>query len=389
MKILVVCQYYTPEPFRLSDICEDLVARGHEVTVVTGLPNYPMGNIYDKYKNGKYRDEEIKGVKVHRCFTIGRKHGLVFRFLNYYSYMFSSTKYISESKEEYDVVFVNQLSPVMMANAALKYKEKHNTKVVLYCLDLWPESITLGGVRRGSALYKYFYKVSKRIYKSVDRILVTSKSFSKYFEDMFGINDVEYLPQYAEAIFTPEECFKVPDGKIDLMFAGNVGVAQSIDTILDAAKLTADIKNLFWHIVGDGAELERLKQRATDMKLEKISFYGRKPLEEMPQYYAKADAMLVTMKKDPIISLTLPGKVQTYMAAGKAIIGAIDGEAKEVIDISRCGLCGKADDATELAENIKRFIQSKERAIMGQNARKYYEENFEKNLFMDKLESKF
>ena len=389
MKILVVCQYYTPEPFRLSDICEDLVARGHEVTVVTGLPNYPMGNIYDKYKNGKYRDEEIKGVNVHRCFTIGRKHGLVFRFLNYYSYMFSSTKYISESKEEYDVVFVNQLSPVMMANAALKYKEKHNTKVVLYCLDLWPESITLGGVRRGSALYKYFYKVSKRIYKSVDRILVTSKSFSKYFEDMFGINDVEYLPQYAEAIFTPEECFKVPDGKIDLMFAGNVGVAQSIDTILDAAKLTADIKNLFWHIVGDGAELERLKQRATDMKLEKISFYGREPLEEMPQYYAKADAMLVTMKKDPIISLTLPGKVQTYMAAGKAIIGAIDGETKEVIDISRCGLCGKADDATELAENIKRFIQSKERAIMGQNARKYYEENFEKNLFMDKLESKF
>ena len=124
------------------------------------------------------------------------------------------------------------------------------------------------------------------------------------------------------------------------------------------------------------------------MKLEKIVFYGRKPLEEMPQYYAKADAMLVTMKKDPIISLTLPGKVQTYMAAGKAIIGAIDGEAKEVIDASRCGLCGKADDATELAENIKRFIQSEERAIMGQNARKYYGENFEKNLFMDELESK-
>ena len=128
MKILVVCQYYYPEPFRHPDICEELVKRGHEVTVVTGLPNYPMGEIYKGYQNGEKRDEVLNGVKVHRCYTIGRKQGALYRFLNYYSYALSSTRYIKKIKEEYDVVFVNQLSPVMMANANVTLFLKNSIK---------------------------------------------------------------------------------------------------------------------------------------------------------------------------------------------------------------------------------------------------------------------
>lgn len=386
MNILVICQYYYPEPFRHPDICEELVKRGHDVTVVTGLPNYPMGEIYDGYCKGEKRDEVLNGVKVHRCFTIGRKHGAIYRFLNYYSYAFSSTSYVKKLKEDYDVVFVNQLSPVMMANAAMRYRKKHGTQVVLYCLDLWPESLVAGGIRRNSAIYKFFHRISEKIYKQADKILITSRLFADYFEKEFGITDTEHLPQYAEAIFTPEQCQKEEDGYIDLMFAGNIGVAQSVDTIIKAARLTADIPNLRWHIVGDGLELEKLQVMAQGM--EQVVFHGRKPLEEMPKYYTMADAMLVTMKKNPMLSLTLPGKVQTYMAAGKPIIGAIDGETPLVVKEADCGVCTEAEDAEALAQNVRKFIKM-DRKTMGKNARTYYDEHFEKKMFIDKLEEEF
>lgn len=384
MKILVVCQYYYPEPFRHPDICEELAKRGHEVTVVTGLPNYPMGETYDGYRKGEKRDEVLNGVKVHRCFTIGRRHGVIYRFLNYYSYAFSSTAYIKKLEEEFDVVFVNQLSPVMMAQGAMVYKKKHGTKVVLYCLDLWPESLVAGGIKREGSIYKFFHRVSEKIYRQADKILVTSRSFADYFSDEFGINSVTYLPQYAEAIFAPDQCRKKPDGYIDLMIAGNIGAAQNVDTIIKAAQLTKDIPNLRWHIVGDGSELEKIQNMAQGM--EQVIFHGRKPLEAMPKYYAMADAMLVTMQKDPVLSMTLPGKVQTYMASGKPIIGAIDGEASMVISDSACGVCGPAEDAKKLAENVRAFMEM-DRELLGRNAREYYDEYFEKQMFMDKLET--
>lgn len=383
MKILVICQYYYPEPFRHPDICEELVKRGYDVTVVTGLPNYPMGEIYEGYRKGERRDELLNGVKVHRCFTIGRRQGVIYRFLNYYSYAFSSTRYVKKLKEKYDVVFVNQLSPVMMAKAGIAYKKKHKVPVVLYCLDLWPESMVAGGIDRNSKLYKIFHGVSRKIYNRADRILVTSRLFSDYFEKEFGITGVKYLPQYAETLFTPEQCKKDGDDYIDLMFAGNVGAAQSVDTIIRAAQLTEDIKNLRWHIVGDGSELGKIQDMARGMN--QVIFHGRKPLKEMSKYYSMADAMLVTMKKDPVLSMTLPGKVQTYMAAGKLIIGAIDGETSLVVAEAKCGICGGAEDAETLAENVRKFTKM-DIEEMGRNARLYYDQHFQKQNFIEKIE---
>lgn len=385
MKILVVCQYYYPEPFRISDICEELVKRGHEVTVVTGLPNYPMGEIYDGYKNSEKRNEIINGVNVHRCFTIGRKQGVIYRFLNYYSYMFSSTRYVKKISDEYDVVFVNQLSPVMMGNAAVKYKKIHKTPFVLYCLDLWPASLTMGGISCNSILYRFFHNVSEKIYKQADSVLVTSRSFSGYFEKEFGITHTKYLPQYAESLFTAEECEKKPDDTIDLMFAGNIGIAQSVDTIVKAAKLTSDISNLRWHIVGDGSELDRVKKLCESEKITSVFFHGRKSVDEMPKYYAMADAMLVTMQKNEFLSMTLPGKVQSYMAAGKPIIGSIDGETAELIKEAECGFCVEAENAELLAEKVRAFINC-DKSDMGHNAKKYYDDHFKKDKFIGVLE---
>ena len=391
MKILVVCQHYYPEPFRITDICEELVKRGHEVSVITGLPNYPKGEIYPGYRDKSKREEGINGVKVHRCFTIGRKGGVVKRVLNYYSFALSSKAYAARLKEEFDVVLVNQLSPVMMAWAGIRYKKRHKKKLVLYCLDLWPESLIAGGIRRGSVIYKIFRKVSEKVYRQADTLLITSRMFRGYLEKEFGIPEekISYLPQYAERLFTPEDCRKEPDGKIDLMFAGNIGAAQSVPTILRAAKLTQDIENLYWHIVGDGSERECCEKLASELGLNRVTFYGKKPLEEMPAYYQKADAMLVSLMKDPVLSLTLPGKVQTYMAAGKPLICSADGETAEVVREADCGLCSGAEDAEALAENVRKFcldVGGDAKRKYAENSAEWYRKNFTGEIFFDGLE---
>ena len=307
MKILVVCQHYYPEPFRITDICEELVKNGHDVTVIAGLPNYPEGIIYDGYKGKAGIDEIIHGVKVHRCFEIARRTGVVFRLLNYYSFAWSSKHYVRRMGEKFDVIFANQLSPIMMVTAAAIYKKKYGTKLVMYSLDLWPESLVVGGIRRGSIVYKYFHNVSKKMYSRADKILVSSKQFSEYFKNEFGFKDeqMEYLPQYAEQLFCAQDCMKEPNGTIDLVFAGNIGSAQSVETIIQAAALTGDIPNLCWHIVGEGSSLLKCKELVQELGVANMIFYGRKALEEMPMFYKKADAMLVTLIENPLISSTI------------------------------------------------------------------------------------
>jgi len=389
VKILVVCQYYYPEPVRITDICEELVKKGHEVTVLTGIPNYPMGVIYDGYKQGEKRNETINGVHIIRNFTVGRRTGVIWRSINYFSYSVFATLKIRRLDKDFDVVFVNQLSPVMMAWPAIRYKKKYNKRLVLYCLDLWPESLEVGGIRKGTLIYKMFHKISEKIYKQADKILVTSESFDEYFVQEFGMKkeDITYLPQYAEELFdTLPETENKKENQFDFVFAGNIGTAQSVETIVEAAGYLKEYDNIFWHIVGDGSELENCKKRAIENNITSVIFHGRKPVEEMPQYYAMADAMLITLFDNPVISKTLPGKVQTYMAAGKPIIGAINGETSKVIEEAKCGLCGRAEDARQLAENVLKFIQCKNKELMSINSKKYYQVHFRKREFMNKLE---
>ncbi|MBO5129820.1 MAG: glycosyltransferase family 4 protein [Oscillospiraceae bacterium] len=388
MKILVVCQHYWPEPYPLEDTCEELVKRGHTVHVVTGVPNYPMGYIYNEYRRGRNRSQVRNGVKITRTFTIGRRQNLVFRLLNYFSYPISSTLHVLGLKEDFDVVYTNQTSPVMMVNAALAYGKKHGKKTVLYCMDLWPASLAAGGVKESSPIYKVFGWISRKLYRKADKILVTSRMFTEYFEDQFGISGdrVEYLPQYADSLFGVQPA-REEDGFVNLVFAGNVGAAQSLGTVLEAAKLLEHRRNLRWHIVGDGSELENLKKLASDMRLENVIFHGRKPLEEMPKYYAMADAMIVTLTADPFISMTLPGKVQTYMAAGKPIVAAAIGEIPNVIRDSGCGFCAKAEDARGFAGAVEQFLDCENKEQLGRNARQFYLEHFTRDMFMDHLES--
>lgn len=389
MRILVVCQHYYPEPFRLQDICETLVSNGHSVTVVTGTPNYPEGEIYKGYENGQRSDEIIGGVHVHRCPLIPRKTGVLFRILNYYSFVLSSEWYLRRCKEEFDVAFVNQISPVMMAEAALSWAKRHGKKCVLYCLDQWPESLLAGGVRKDSAVYKLFLQVSRNIYRRADKILVTSRGFVSYFENVLKIKDkaIGYLPQYAESMFDELPAPAEKKDTVDFMFAGNVGALQSVETIVEAAQLLKDQSHIHIHIVGGGIALDHCKAMAAG--LTNITFHGRHDISEMPAFYAMADAMLITMKDDPLLSATLPGKVQTYMAAGKPVVGAISGETARVVNEEAvCGMCCQPENAAQLAEILRQVAGDEERrSRFSENARRYYQQYFRKEQFFEVLEA--
>lgn len=384
MKILVACQYYAPEPFRISDICEALAEQGNDVTVVTGTPNYPEGEIYPGYEKGARADEVIGGVRVHRCPLIPRKSGAVYRFLNYYSFAWSSRRYLREMKEDFDVVFVNQLSPVMMAEGALAWAKRNHRCCVLYCLDLWPESLLAGGIGQGSPIYRLFLRISRRIYRSADGILVSSRGYAEYFREKFQIENVRYLPQYAEDLFGELPQPTEEKQTVDFLFAGNVGSGQSVETIVEAARLLKNERTIHIHIVGGGISLEKCRILAEG--LPNITFYGRQKLEQMPRYYAMADVFLVSLMKDPVLSMCLPGKVQSYLAAGKPVVGAIDGEAARVIREAECGMCAPAEDPETLAELIRRMAAQPElRKQYGENARRYYRAHFQKEKFISDL----
>lgn len=386
MKILITTQHYWPEQFRVTDIVESLAKEGHEVTVLCGLPNYPGGYVLDEYKRGKNRVQERNGVKIIRVKEIGRRKGIFFRFLNYWSYPHYAIKYLKKHKIDCDVVLTVETSPIMMCKQAIYYKKKYNKKVVMYEMDLWPESLLAGGITHKSLIYKHYKNVSSKIYSQCDKILVSTKEHIKYIKALPNCSnlDIEYLPQYAESIFEDGDFGTIDNGVIDLMFAGNIGKAQSVDTIIRAAELLKDDPRFKFHIVGSGSELDNVKKLAKELKTDNVVFYGQRPLSEMPELFKLADAMLVTLEDKPYANMTIPGKVQSYMAAGKPIIGAINGSTANFIIDNHIGFCCNAEDYKCLSNTIKELdleiIQD-----IGITANKIYSSTFNKKKFISIL----
>lgn len=388
LNILVVCQYYYPEQFAVNDICESLVKEGHKVTILTGLPNYPKGEILDEYRWFKKRNEDINGVRVIRNSLIGRGNNNILLMLNYLSFAFVATLRVLFMKKEFDAIFVYQLSPITMTLPAIVYKALTKKKMLLYCFDLWPESIASGGLSVNGIIYKFVFKMSKWIYSKADKIAISSKMFAKYFDEVLEIKkDMEYLPAYAEKLFTYEEPVQKTDDKLNLVFAGNIGEMQSVETIIKAANELKKNKNIIWHIIGDGSKYKNCVDLASEFSLdETVLFYGHKPFNEMPNYYKMADAFLVTLSKNKFISYTLPNKVQSYMAVGKPIIGAIDGETNLVIQEASCGLCVEAEDYKGFSKIVLKLYNNKNIiSEYSENSRKYYEKYFQKEMFITKL----
>lgn len=263
----------------------------------------------------------------------------------------------------------------------------------MYCMDLWPASLEVGGVKKGSLIYNYYHKISKKIYTTVDLILVTSKMFKDYLVSEFQISEdkIKYLPQYAVS----EEQFTISQNDkntTDFVFAGNVGSAQNLTIVLKAAEIiqkeniTDHGKAIQFHVVGNGQELESLKKFCREKQIQNVIFHGRRPLEEMPAFYGMADAMMVTLTSNELVSLTLPAKVQSYMAAGKPILASANGEIEKVLAESQAGYCSPADDVQAFVDIIKKFMLDTNRKLYGQRAKQFYDNHFARDKVMDKLE---
>ena len=386
MKILVVSQGYWPENFRITSIAEYLVSLGHEITVLTGLPNYPEGKIYSGYKSKENRVQDKNGVRIVRAKTIGRRHGIFFRLLNYWSFSHYASKLIKKLDNDFDVVLINELSPIMSSIPGLKYAKKHNKKVVMYEMDLWPESLLAGGFSYNSFVYKHYKKIASRIYSNCDRILVSTKEHIDYIKNLPNCRNLKigYLPQCADPVFEKNDFETIKNDYVDLVFAGNVGFSQSLETVIKAANLVRYDKRFKFHIVGNGSNLNNVVKLANRLKLENVVFHDNQDIQGMIGLYKIADAMLVTLENKSYANMTIPGKVQSYMAAGKPIIGAISGSCNSFIKENGVGFVCDAEDYEGLAK-ILLNLKEEELIKFGKKSKTVYFEKYNFERFIKTL----
>lgn len=397
MNILIVSQYYWPEQFQINEIAPELVKRGHEVTVLCGVPNYPKGVIFEGYETADKRIAKAEeycgrtGVRVVYVNQVPRGKNPLQLVFNYMSYSRNGCKMVSRLDPGFDVVLGYQLSPVTSMYPAVEYKRLHGTPLVLYTLDIWPISAESMLRSKRNPLYSVARRISKKIYGAADRILVTSRPFIDYLhsENHVPTERMGYLPQHAGTEMLDADLTADDNGIADFMFAGNLGKGQRIDVIVNAAKVLGARRDYHIHIVGDGRMRNTIEEMVKEAGLsDNFTFYGNQKREDMPRFYKMADALLITLRGNNEVGNTMPGKLQMYMTTGKPIFGAINGAANEVIRESGCGNCTVAGDSKGLAGIMRSFIEQPNKySECGINAREYFRHNFTLYTFIDGLEA--
>ena len=397
MKILIVSQYFWPENFRINDLTKELVQRGHSLTILTGIPNYPAGTVFEEYGKSPQAFADYQGARVRRVPMLARGRGAARLFLNYLSFAIGAC--ISGPWQlrgrQFDVIFVFEPSPVTVGLPAILLGRVKRAPVVFWALDLWPETLAALGVVRSPKVLSWIGTLVKFIYERCTLVLGQSRGFlgsiAKYCSDA---DKIRYFPSWAEEVFSQPNLVPAPevpaaDGMFNVLFAGNIGEAQDLPSILLAADLLKDNPSIRWIIVGDGRKFDWLKDEVKRRGLnESVFLLGRFPVERMPSFYAKSDALLVSLKKDPVFSMTIPGKVQSYLMAGLPILGMLDGEGAKVITEANAGLVCAAGDGKGLAAAVLKLaaMRAEERQQLGLNGRTFAQKEFGRRLLINRLE---
>ncbi len=396
-RILVVCQHFWPENFRINDICEGFCENEIEVDVLCGEPNYPVGEWFEGYGAFKRREEKYGKINIYRSPEIKRGSNSNIRILlNYLSFPFFSARTVRKLyKKHYDRVFIYSLSPVYMGKAGLKIAKKKKIPSVTYVMDLWPENLYSVLNIKNKLLRKILYKTSTKYYIKTDRLICMTKRARQILSERTGKKeeDILVMPQCPERIYAKdvrdsqlEERFS---GGFNLVYAGNISPAQDFPTMIEAARLLeADGTPARWIIVGDGMSRTEAERLVSEAGLShRFFFEGMKPMEDVPKYTALASGLVACLRASSLLECTVPAKVTSYIAAGRPVLLAMDGEAGEIVREGECGFTGPAGDAVALYKNIKRLyeIGPLGRERLGENARSLYLEEFERDKNLKKL----
>jgi len=389
MKILVVSQYFYPENFRINTLCRELVERGHDVTVMTGYPQYPLGEIYEGYGFDIPYEKEWNGVKIQRVKVPPRGHNALGLLRNCVGYVTAGNRWVRQCKERYDAVFVFEVSPVTVGLPAVTYKKKFGTPVFFNLQDLWPENVhEVLGIRFPPLTF-VINKIVDRIYKYSDTILCTSNGYVKNLQAR-GVpaEKTVYWPQFcSEPDFTDaEKPAEYTEDTFNVVFTGNIGDAQGLDLVVEAAARLKG-KGIRWYLVGDGRAKERLQQLVAERGVEQdVVFVGRVSEEEANRYVHFADCAYLSFQSNPLFDLILPAKLQTYLACGAPILAAAGGESAALIAEAGCGTAvpPQVDKLVEAVQEMA-ALSSEERQTMADNAQRYSREHFSKDALVEQL----
>ena len=390
MKVALVTQYFWPEQFIVNDLVRHLEAQGHYVRVLTGKPNYPEGEIYPGYSESLVQSEKYsKNIEINRAPLRPRKSGKLNLLKNYFSFVFNGLRYFPEfvKNSEFDAIIVFANSPITAAIPAILLKWKLKSHLAIWIQDLWPESLSATGYVQNKLILKIVGVLVKVIYYFADTLLVQSKAFFDPVSKYAPAKKIVYYPnsvdpsalESADAEKIPENILNVLETNFCFVFAGNIGSAQSVETIVGAAKLLKDIPEIRLVIVGSGSLSDWIAKQKKDEGLDILELPGRFPSSLMGQFFSRAKGLLVTLKGEEIFNYTVPCKVQSYLASGTPIIAALNGEGSRIINEAKAGLTCPAEDSVELASCIKQLYEmtDSEREQMGKNGLKYFEDNYE------------
>ena len=397
MRILVVSQYFWPENFRVNDLVAEWVSRGHRVTVLTGLPNYPDGRVFDSFRADAPRFAEYSGAPVIRVPMLPRGEGGLQLALNYASFALSACVIGAWRLRgrKFDVIFVFEPSPVTVGLPAVLQRRLKRAPLAFWVLDQWPETLVAVGAVRTPWVLSAVGRLVSFIYRRCDLLLAQSRSFIPQIRRYAGPRPrVEYFPSWSDSTPAAGHAAPAPEvpplpGVFTVLFAGNIGDAQDFPAILDAAEHLKDRPDIRWIIVGDGRRAEWVAAEVQRRGLtERFVLLGRFPLERMPSFFASADALLASLRPDPIFAMTIPGKVQSYLAAGRPLLGMLDGEGAELIGRAGAGLVCRAGDSAGLAANVARLAATPadERAAMAARATELSASEFDRGRLMGRLE---
>ena len=406
MNILVVTQYFWPENFRVNELVSDFVARGHRVTVLTGQPNYPGGQFFEGYGRHGPRVEHALGAEIIRVPMLARGDGGGVRLaLNFLSFAISASvaayTRLSGSGGSFDAVFVFEVSPITVGIPAIVASRRFDIPLLFWVLDLWPETLAATGAVRAKPVLWLVGLLVRWIYRNCSRVLVASRAFVDNVMHYGATQQkVRYFPNWIESEFHANEHadisnWRLPQG-FRIVYAGNIGASQGFPEIVAAAeKLAVVCPQVHWVIAGDGRMAQWVKEDVAKRKLtDRFLFLGQQPQELMPPLFAAADALIVGLvghQADSVFAQTVPGKVQSYLAAGKPIVAMLDGEGAKIIDEACAGLTCVSGDVDALVASIRKLTEMTEaqRAQMGARAEAYAHAEFDRKMLFDRLEGWF